>query len=35
VIRADAPLIDRFVMYKEDQPELKDDIDWQKVFELD
>jgi carbamoyltransferase len=31
----DALVMDRFVLYKEDQPELKDDIDWQKVFELD
>jgi carbamoyltransferase len=31
----DALVLDRFVLCKEDQPELKDDIDWQKVFELD
>lgn len=31
----DALVMDRFVLYKEDQPPLRDDIDWQKVFELD
>jgi len=31
----DALVMDRFVLYKEDQPPLRDDINWQKVFELD
>jgi carbamoyltransferase len=31
----DALVMDRFVLYKENQPPLRDDIDWQKVFELD
>jgi len=31
----DALVMDRFVLYKENQPPLRDDIEWQKVFELD
>jgi len=31
----DALVMDRFILYKENQPPLRDDIDWQKVFELD
>jgi carbamoyltransferase len=31
----DALVLDKFVLYKKDQPPLRDDIDWQKEFELD
>ena len=31
----DALVMDRFVLYKKDQPPLRDDIDWMKEFELD
>jgi len=31
----DALVMDRFVLYKENQPPLREDIDWKKVFELD